>query len=47
MLRFFCFIYTSPDVFVGCISVLKLTTTEPHIGKVKIMGVKSYIYLRQ
>ena len=34
---------TTLAVFVGCISVLELATSEPHIGTVKITGVKSYI----
>ena len=34
---------TSTAVFVRCISVLELATSEPHSGTVKIMDVKSYI----
>ena len=30
-------------VFVTCISVLELATSEPHIGTLIIMGVKLYI----
>ena len=34
---------TSLAAFVRCISVLELAASEPHIGTVKIMGVKSCI----
>ena len=35
--------YIYIGVFVRCISVLELATSEPHIGTAKIIGVKSYM----